>query len=261
MFSLFYLLGEQVQSPIGVLTVTLEYVESAPLTVDGPLVAGVEESAENWIDAAGGPWQYLLIFLLAATPLLEILVVIPIGVGLGLEPVLVALFAFAGNVLPIYGIVIGYERLAAWLESRGGKAKSNAGSDVDIKADADVNAGSDVNTNSDADADADTDSGPNTDEARDTGTDAKEETNAETETGESKRRARARRIWDRYGLPGLALAAPIVTGVHLGALIALGFGSKKRGTILWMTVSIGLWTVAITVVSVVGFEALARVWS
>ncbi len=255
------ILAEQLQGTIGAVTVTLEYVESTPLTVDGPLVAGVEESAENWIDAAGGPWQYLLIFLLAATPLLEILVVIPIGVGLGLEPVLVALFAFAGNVLPIYGIVIGYERLAAWLESRGGDAKSNADADVDIKANADVNGGSDVNTNSDADDDADTDSDANTGEDMDKGAETNAETETETETEESARRARARRIWNRYGLPGLALAAPIVTGVHLGALIALGFGSKKRGTILWMTVSIGLWTVAITVVSVVGFEALARVWS
>jgi len=165
-----------------------------------PIALTLEDRARMWIDSASGPWQYLLIFLLAATPLLEILVVIPLGVGLGFEPALVAFFAFAGNVVPIYAIVVGYERLTVWLESR------------------------------------------------------------ET-TSDSGRRVRAQRVWNRYGLPGLSLAAPILTGVHLAALIALGLGARKRATMAWMTLSIAFWTVAITVVSVIGFETIARLWS
>jgi hypothetical protein len=42
-------------------------------------------------------WEYLTVFVLAATPLVELLVVIPLGIGLGLGPVPVALLAFAGS--------------------------------------------------------------------------------------------------------------------------------------------------------------------
>lgn len=158
-------------------------------------LASVEEWARNLLDAASGPWQYALVFALAATPLLEILVVIPLGVALGLDPVVVAVTAFAGNVLPIYGIVLAADRVAAWLESR--------------------------------------------------------------RSGEpSKRRKRAVRIWNRYGLPGLALLSPVTTGVHLAAVLALSLGARGRDTLAWMTGSIALWTVLITLVSVVGRSAL-----
>lgn len=76
------------------------------------------EDAADLIAGADGTIQYVLVFLLAAIPLLEILVVIPIGVGFGLNAVGVALFAFLGNVLPIYGIVLFYDRLKTWWDAR-----------------------------------------------------------------------------------------------------------------------------------------------
>ncbi|UTF55059.1 small multi-drug export protein [Natronosalvus rutilus] len=162
-------------------------------------LASVEEWARNLLDAASGPWQYALVFALAATPLLEILVVIPLGIALGLDPVVVAVTAFAGNVLPIYGIVLAADRVAAWLESR--------------------------------------------------------------RSGEpSKRRKRAVRIWNRYGLPGLALLSPVTTGVHLAAVLALSLGARGRDTLAWMTGSIALWTALITLVSVVGRSAIEGVF-
>ncbi|WP_255167061.1 small multi-drug export protein [Natrononativus amylolyticus] len=188
------------------LIVTSSAVDSLLVALSGgsELAAGplaFEGQAREWIDAASGPWQYLLVFALAATPLLEILIVIPIGVGLGLDPVLVGIVAFAGNVAPIYGIVLGYERLSAWLESR-----------------------------------------------------------RESDGEPSKRRKRAQRIWNAYGLPGLALAAPVLTGVHLAAVLALGLGARGRSTLAWMTGSIALWTVVITVASVAGLSALEWVF-
>lgn len=164
--------------------------------------AGLVQSVDGWVRDllvdADGLGRYLLIFLLAATPLLEILVVIPIGVGIGLQPVLVAIAAFLGNVLPTYGIIVGHERLAAYLERRSGDDNEPSG-----------------------------------------------------------RRKRAKRVWDRYGLPGLAIASPLVTGVHLAALLALGLGSKQRTTAVWMTASIAVWTVIITLVSVGALSAVA----
>lgn len=177
-------------TPPGLATVT----ESAPTLLE----SGLDARAREWLETASGPWQYVLVFVLAATPLLEILVVIPIGVALGLDPVLVAVVAFAGNVVPIYGLVLAADRLSAWLAAR-----------------------------------------------RD---------------GErSRRRARAERIWNAYGLPGLALLAPIATGVHLAALLALVLGARGRSTLGWMTVSIAAWTVVITALSVTGAVLLESV--
>ncbi len=160
---------------------------------------------ESWVRSllanAGGIWQYGLVFVLAAIPLLEILVVIPIGIAIGLDPVAVAIAAFAGNVLPIYGICLAYDRLQSWLEG---------------------------------------------------------DSTADTEP--AGRRKRATQLWNRYGLPGLALLSPVVTGVHLAAVFALGLGARTRNTLLWMTASIGLWTVIITAGSVLGLAALEGAW-
>lgn len=158
------------------------------------LVAGANGSATELLRGPGGAVQYALVFVLAAIPWLEILVVIPIGVGLGLNAVGVAVFAFLGNVLPIYGIVAVDARLRDWLERRRG-----------------------------------------------------------SESGEPTRHERARAIWDRYGLPGLAVASPIVTGVHLAAVIALAVGSPKRLVGVWMTASIGVWTAILTAGAYYGF--------
>jgi hypothetical protein len=72
---------------------------------------------------------YLTVFVLAATPWIEILVVIPFGIGVGLNPVLVGILAFAGNALPIYLIVVGFERLNAWWAKRRGHFLVNPSDD------------------------------------------------------------------------------------------------------------------------------------
>ena len=175
----------------------------AAITVGGLALVGVDtltQSPELWarevLTDADGLGRYGLIFVLAAIPLLEILVVIPIGVGLGSQPVAVAIAAFLGNLLPIYGIIAAHERVEAYLARR-----------------------------------------------RD-------------DSEPSKRRQRAKRLWDRYGLPGLAVASPVTTGVHLAAVFALGLGSTRRSTALWMTASIAAWTVLITLGSVFALSTI-----
>jgi len=176
-------------------SVAVPGVEAVAVLSGSPL-SSPEAWARELITNANGFGQYLLVFLLAATPLLEILVVIPIGVTLGLQPLAVAIVAFFGNLLPIYGIIAAHERVDAFLERR---------------------------------------------------RDASEP---------SSRRKRAKRLWSRYGLPGLAVASPISTGVHLAALLALGFGSTRRSTALWMTGAIAVWTVVITVGWVTALSAV-----
>lgn len=152
------------------------------------------------LEDASGLLQYALVFLFAAIPVVEILVVVPVAIGLGLDPVATGVVAFAGNVGSVYVLVAFHQRLSRWWDSR--------------------------RTGADADGD----------------------------TGE--RYARARGLWDRYGLAGLSIGGPILTGVHIAALVALLAGSRSRAVAGWMTVGIGLWTILLVAASVFGFSLL-----
>lgn len=139
---------------------------------------------------------YLMVFVLAAVPWIEVFFVVPAAVGLGMKPVFVAVLAFLGNVFPVFAIIAVRERVGDWWKRRRG------------------------------------DSEP------------------------SRRTKRARRLFDRYGTPGLGLSAPMTTGVYLGAVVALLLGARDRSVVVWMTLGVALWTVVFTVGSVVGFSFL-----
>ncbi len=44
----------------------------------------------------------------------------------------------------------------------------------------------------------------------------------------AKRRERIERVWKRYGIPGVALQAPLLTGPLLATLLALALGAPPR---------------------------------
>ena len=134
-------------------------------------------------------WQYVLVFVAAATPWLEIMIVIPVAVGLGLSPVPVTIVSFVGNALPVFGIVVLFRQ---WERRRGPVRRGWS--------------------------------------------------------------PRARRVWDRYGLPGIALAGPALTGIHLAAVMALALQADRRRTAWWMTLSLAIWSVVTLAVTVAGFE-------
>lgn len=75
-------------------------------------------------------------------------------------------------------------------------------------------------------------------------------------TTPSKKETRSRRIWERYGIPGLALLAPILVGTDIAAVLALTFGSTRTHVISWMTVSLAVWTVIFVVAAMYGFSFL-----
>lgn len=139
-------------------------------------------------------WEYVTLFVLAATPLVELLVVIPLGLAYGLPPASVALVTFIGNTLPVLGIVTLHGRWSRWRRGRNAStARAGEGGEL----------------------------------------------------GRGRWR-RARGVWIRYGVPGLALLAPLVTGAHVAAVAALGFGSPRRLVLTWLTLSILVWTVGLT---------------
>ena len=152
-------------------------------------------------------WEYLLIFILSATPWIEIMFVIPPAIAAGLHPLPVALVAFTGNFLPIIAIAYFYEQWEQWRLKRK----------------------------------------------------RRHDTNPEDESiqhHESKRKKLGRKIWDKYGLPGLALLAPIVTGVHLAAVIALLANSPRASILFWMFWSLVIWTVILTASTHYGLDFL-----
>jgi len=154
------------------------------------------------IENVSGSWRYALVFVLAATPWIEVVLVIPAAIALDLNPVVVAIVAFLGNAVAVYVIVLFYRRIRGWWRARRSKAESE---------------------------------------------------------DESKRSRRARRLWDRYGMAGLALASPLLTGIHLATFLGLALGASDRSAAGWMTVSLVLWTVVLTVASVWGLSFLGVV--
>jgi Ca2+/H+ antiporter, TMEM165/GDT1 family len=142
-------------------------------------------------------WEYLLIFILSATPWIEILFVIPLAIAAGLHPLPVALVAFMGNFLPIVAITYFYDQWEQWRMKRKRRHDTNPEEDV-------------------------------------------------IQHHESKRKKLGRKIWDKCGLPGLALLSPIVTGAHLAAVIALLSRSPRASILFWMFCSLVIWTVILT---------------
>ena len=70
----------------------------------------------------------------------------------------------------------------------------------------------------------------------------------------SKRRKRIERMWERYGILGVAFQAPILTGAPLGTLVALGLGAPAKRLLLWMCVSLVLWGAVLTGGVALGFS-------
>lgn len=70
----------------------------------------------------------------------------------------------------------------------------------------------------------------------------------------SQRSERGTRIWNKYGLPGLAMLGPILTGTHIAAFVGMALGAHKKQVTIWMTISIGLWTLLFGLATVFGLD-------
>ncbi len=149
-------------------------------------------------------WQYMTLFILAATPWIELLLVVPVGAAMGLAPLPVALAVFTGNALPVFLIVFGYDHWRKWRSVHPKNEKTDRG---------------------------------------------------------NNRRAKALGIWNKYGLPGLAMAGPLVTGIHLATIIALFFKPERHKLLFWMTFSLFVWTLGVIAVCYAGLEAIQYLMS
>lgn len=69
-----------------------------------------------------------------------------------------------------------------------------------------------------------------------------------------RRRERIERVWKRYGILGVALQAPLLTGPLLATVLALGLGAPPRPLLVWMIASIVLWGAALTGTAALGLS-------
>ena len=145
-------------------------------------------------------FEYFLVFLGAAIPWLEIALVIPLGIIKWIIASMGYSSAFVGNLLTVLVVIIGFQKVKEWMESRNRK-KGKA---------------------------------------------------------ESKRTERGKRIWNKYGMPGVALLGPIVIGTHIAAFIGLLFGANKTNATVWMTISIALWSLVFGIATALGFDFFVR---
>jgi Ca2+/H+ antiporter, TMEM165/GDT1 family len=147
-----------------------------------------------------GSWSsYVLVFLAAATPVVEILVVIPTAVLAGMAPVPVTLVALAGNLSTVVLVLVAGDRSLGWWRRRRPRRDGQP----------------------------------------------------------TRRTARARALAQRYGVPGLAILAPITTGTHIATVAALATGASRKRTLWWMSAGLSVWAVGVAAATVGGL-AIAR---
>lgn len=82
----------------------------------------------------------------------------------------------------------------------------------------------------------------------------KDKTGEEEEKQEDKKLIN--KIWDKYGVIGLGLLSPLLTGAPLGAAIGISLGASSKRLFTWMGVGIAIWAIILTAISVLGFAGL-----
>ena len=60
------------------------------------------------------------------------------------------------------------------------------------------------------------------------------------------------RVWIRWGLPGLALIAPVTCGPYFAALIALMLGERPWRLLLWIALGVIPWCILFVVLAETG---------
>ncbi len=72
--------------------------------------------------------------------------------------------------------------------------------------------------------------------------------------GASGRHRRFQYLWNRYGVPGAGLGAPVVTGTHLAVVLCVILGASTGRTLAWVTIGILVWGVVVGVACQLGLE-------
>jgi len=63
---------------------------------------------------------------------------------------------------------------------------------------------------------------------------------------------RLKHIWERYGLFGLGLAAPMTVGSQIGTALGLALNAQPRRLVFFMSLGALVWSVSLTIITTLG---------
>ncbi|MBK0417590.1 hypothetical protein JD276_00870 [Leucobacter sp. CSA1] len=79
-----------------------------------------------------------------------------------------------------------------------------------------------------------------------------------SDAAETPKRQRLRRMFDRFGVPGVSLLGQTFLPSQITSAAMVGFGASKNAVILWQIVSIALWGTLFGVLALLGVGLLLR---
>ena len=66
------------------------------------------------------------------------------------------------------------------------------------------------------------------------------------------------RTWQRWGLPGLALLAPVTCGPYFAALLALALGENPTRLIVWISAGVIPWCILFASLTAAGWHIVPK---
>lgn len=74
--------------------------------------------------------------------------------------------------------------------------------------------------------------------------------------GGAREGGRWRRLWDRYGVVGWGLLAPLLLGAPLAAAVGVALGAARGRLVFWLGAGAALWATVLTVAVALGADAV-----
>src|SRR5699024_3855968 len=74
----------------------------------------------------------------------------------------------------------------------------------------------------------------------------------------NKRMQKAKRLWDIYGVPGLAFLGTGLIRSHVTVLMACLFGGNRVYIAIWMTISLAIWSLFLGIAAYLGMDVFFR---
>lgn len=169
--------------------------------------------------------QPVMVALVAAIPYIEGEGAAAFGIIAGINPIVAAIAAMAGNILCVVAVVLLGSRIRGGVVAR--RAARAESQKVEVT---NVGVGGSGLVDSSAPSVAEQDA----------------EEDAESQNNRrSKGQAKLRRWLVRFGVPGASLLAPIALPTMLTAAFFVASGVRKEWVILWQVIAIVLWTGAV----------------